>query len=546
MLAQQAPLPPSIGIAWSSFAPELAAAGTALVLVLMVAVRGRRLLAAVPAGLLVAGVGAWLVVTGPVAPGVVAVVAGLGGLAVAVGWRARPQLVRTGVAATGLGAALALTVWQLVGFMPASGAVAATTALQGSIAVDGVALFTRLSVYGAGLLVLPLGHGYLADRGLARPEFEPLLLLAATGMAALGAANDLITVFVALETLSVALYVLCGLARRDRRSQEASLKYLVLGAVASAILVYGMALVYVATGSLQLGAIGAGLQLARTPLRMGVLGLALVTVGLAFKTGLVPFHLWVPDVYQGAPTNVTAFMAAGTKAAGFAALLRLYLVAFGGLAGLWVPLLAALAGLTMVYGAVVALAQRDLKRILAYSSLAHAGYATVGVVAASPQGLAATLWYLLTYAVGVLTAFGAVLALERRRRGEVALVDLRGLGRQEPVLAGVLTLGLLSLAGLPPTAGFAGKWVVFAAGVEAGLTWLVIVAVVSSVVAAFFYLRLMGMMFLEDPAEPAQAPVVSTGLSLGVAAAAAAVVYLGVQPQVILDVAEATAVLAQP
>lgn len=543
-LAQQI-APGSLDVAWSSFAPELAVAGTALVLLLVTVAGRRRLLAAVPAALVSAGVGVWLIVAGSVLPGAVAVALGGLGLAAVVGLGARPPLIHAWLAGLGLLAALALTVWQIAGFVPPSGATTASTALQGSVAVDGIALFTRLSVYVSGLLALPIGYGYLDDRGINRPEFEPLLLFAAAGMALLGAANDLIMIFVSLEILSIALYVLCSIARRDRRSQESGLKYFVLGAVASAILLYGMALIYVATGSLELGAIAESMGMATTPARVGVLGLALTTVGLAYKVALVPFHAWTPDVYQGAPTNVTAFMAAATKAAAFAALLRIYLLAFGRLSDLWVPALAVLAAVTMIYGALVAIVQHDVKRILAYSSLAHAGYAAIGVTAASAAGMSGTLWYLLTYAVTVLTAFGAVVAIERRRRGEVALVDLRGLGRRAPALAGILTLALLSLAGIPPTAGFAGKLAVFSAGVDAGLTWLVVIGVVSSVIAAFFYLRLMGMMFLEEPTEDTGMPVISTGLSFGVAVAAALIIYLGVQPAVLLDVAETVAVLAR-
>lgn len=395
------------------------------------------------------------------------------------------------------------------------------------------------------LLVLPMGHAYLQQRGIYRLDFEPLVLLSATGMTLLGAAGDLIVLFVALEVLSIALYVLCGMARRDRRSQEAGIKYFVVGAVASAVLLYGMALLYAATGSVELAVIGAALELVTTDATLAVLGVALVTVGLGFKVALVPFHLWIPDVYQGAPTNVTAFMAAATKAAGFAAVLRLFLLAFGSLEELWVPVLAILAAVTMVYGAVVAVVQTNVKRILAYSSVAHAGYAAVGVVAASEAGLSGTLWYLLTYAVTVLTAFGCVLAIERHRQGEVTLADLRGLGRRAPALAGLFSLSLLSLAGIPPTAGFQGKWVVFVAGVDSGLAWLVVVAVLSSVVAAFYYLRLMGTMFLEDPVDETPLPVVSAGLSAGVAAAAAAVVVLGVLPETFLTLAENAAVIAR-
>jgi NADH-quinone oxidoreductase subunit N len=457
----------------------------------------------------------------------------------------RPTVIGAWVSAISLVGALVLTVERHLGVLAEGGTLTTVTTLQGSLADDGIALFTRLTVYLAALLVIPIGHGYLHDRGIHRAEVDPLLLLSVVGMAALGTANDLISLLVALEVLSLALYVLVGLARRDRRSQEASLKYFVLGAVASAILLYGMALLYVATGTLSLPAIGARLGLVTTQPVVAGLGIALVTVGVGFKVALAPFHLWTPDVYQGSPTNITAFMAAATKAAGFAAILRLYLVAFPALESLWVPALSVLAAITMLYGAYVAVVQHDLKRMLAYSSITHAGYATIGVVAVSDEGLSATLWYLLTYAVATVGAFGCVVALERRRRGEVTLADLRGLGRTSPALAGILSICLLSLAGIPATAGFVGKLAVFEAGVRAGLTWLVVVGVVSSVIAAFFYLRIAGTMFLEDHPDGGLLPIVTPGVSTGVSVAAALVVYLGVQPQVLLQLAESAAVLAR-
>jgi NADH-quinone oxidoreductase subunit N len=527
-------------IAWSAFAPELVLGGAALVLLLLIVAERVRLVVAVPVGIGAVALGAWLVDAGLTFPGGVAVALGAGLVATVVGLGGLPRLVLPFTAALATAGALALTGWQAVTLLGLDGGATASTTFGGSVAVDGLAVFTRLTVLVTTLLVIPLGHGYLVDRGIARAEFEPLLLLSATGMMLLGAANDLITLFVSLEVLSIALYVLAGIARRDRRSQESALKYFVLGAVASAILLYGMALLYVATGSLELPGIGLALGLLTTPARIAVLGLALVTVGIGFKIAMVPFQLWTPDVYQGAPTNVTAFMAAATKAAGFAAVLRLYLVAFGRLDDLWAPVLAVLAAATMLYGAVGALVQRDVKRILAYSSIAHAGYALVGVVSASAEGLSGTLWYLLTYAVATIAGFGVVIAVERRRRGEVALVDLRGLGRTSPGLAGVLALSLLSLAGIPPTAGFVGKLVVFQAGVAAGYEWLVVIGVLTSVVAGFFYLRLIGAMFLEEPEAETETPTVTTGLSVATSVSALLVVYLGIQPELLLDLARVT------
>jgi NADH-quinone oxidoreductase subunit N len=549
LLAQTSVVP---DVAWSSFAPELPPTITALVLLLLAVAKRRQLLVAVPTALLAVAAGVWLIVSGDepagslLVPGAVAIVLGITAPALVVATRGRTSLMAAWAAAASLVGALVLTVWQhLTVLTPDGPTLVPQLAMSDAIANDGIALFTRLVVYLSALLVIPLGYGYLQDRRINRAEVEPLLLLSVVGMAALGSANDLITLFIALELLSLALYVLAGLARRDRRSQEASLKYFVTGAVASAILLYGMALIYVATGSVTLPEIGAAVGLVTTPRFVGAIGLALITVGIGFKVALAPFHLWTPDVYQGAPTNVTAFMAAGTKAAGFAAALRLYLVAFPDLEALWVPVLAVLAAITMLYGAFLAVVQRDVKRILAYSAISHAGFATIGLVANSDVGLSATLWYLLTYAVSTLTAFGCVIVLERRRKGEVTLADLRGVGRSAPAVAGIFAFALLSLAGIPITAGYVGKLVVFEAGIEAGFTWLVLIGVLASVVAAFFYLRIAGTMFLEEPPEPAAGPYPSFGLSVGVTVSAALVLYLGIQPELFLRLASDAAVLAR-
>jgi NADH-quinone oxidoreductase subunit N len=541
----QAPID-GLQIAWSSFAPELPPTVVALVLLLLAIAGPRKQVVAVPAAALGIGLGLWLVTQDLVVPGAAAVALGAAAPALVLAFPHRPSLIQAWGAGLSLVAALVLTVWQYVVVLaPQGGAIVPQEALQGALANDGIAFFTRLTVYLTALLVIPIGYGYLQDRRINRAEVEPLLLFAVVGMAFLATANDLITLFVSLELLSFALYILAGLARRDRRSQEASLKYFVLGSVASALLLYGMALLYTATGTVELASIGSALGLVTTPRVVAVLGLGLVTVGIGFKVALAPFHLWAPDVYQGAPTNVTAFMAAAVKAAGFAAMLRLYLVAFPALASLWVPALSVLAALTMLYGAYLAIVQHDLKRMLAYSSVTHAGYATIGVVANSDAGLSSTLWYLLTYAVATVGAFGCVIAIERLRRGEVTLLDLRGLGRTSPALAGILTLCLLSLAGIPATAGFVGKLVVFQAGIAAGLTWLVVIGVISSVVAAFFYLRLVGTMFLEEHEEGRSLPLVTTGLSAGVSVSAALVLYLGIQPQLFLQLADHAAALVR-
>lgn len=527
---------------FSAFAPESLLVWAAMLLLLLAVAADRRIAVGSLLGVLTAAVGVWLLVRGLTVPGAVTV--GFGAVVVAstIGFVGRPALLHVWIAGAAVAGALVLTAWQWAAIYAEVGAA---TYLSGAIALDGVALYTRVTVLVSALLVLPIGYGYLQDRHAYRLEFEPLLLLSVTGMTILGAAGDLLIVFVAIELLSFALYVLCGLARRDRRSQEASLKYFLLGAVTSAILVYGVALLYVATGTIDLAVLSQGLALVTTPEAVVFLGMAFVTVGLAFKVAAVPFHFWTPDVYQGAPTNVTAFMAAATKAAAFAALLRVFLLSFGRLDQSWIPVLGGVAVASMMLGAIAAVIQRDVKRVLAYSSIAHVGYALIGVTAASPMGLSATLYYLLTYAVTAVGSFGCVVAIERRRRGEVALVDLRGLGKQSPVLAGVFGLTLLSLAGIPATAGFAGKFAVFRAGLEADLGWIVVVGVVSSVIAGFFYLRLIAAMYLEEPDEGTEAPVLTTGLSAGIAAAAAAVVVLGILPDAFVTLADRAAAIAR-
>ena len=533
-------------VEWSAFAPELLVTAVALVLLLVAIARGRQQVVALPSAAGFLAVGAWLVVEGLTVPGATTIAVGAALPAAVFAFPRRVSMVQALGAAAALLGALVLTGWQYVAVLDLGApTLVPQEALAGALANDGIAFFTRVTVYLTALLVIPLGYAYLNERRINRAEVEPLILLAAVGMVALATANDLITLFVALEVFSLALYVLSGLARRDRRSQEAGLKYFVMGAVASAILLYGMALLYVATGRLDLPGIGTALGLVTTDRLVAALGLGLVTVGIGFKVSLVPFQLWTPDVYQGAPTNITAFMAAATKAAGFAAVLRLYLVAFPAMQSLWVPIIAVLAAASMLYGAYLAVVQGDLKRMLAYSSITHAGYAAIGLLAVSDDGLSAALFYVLAYAVSTLAAFGCVIAIERTRRGEVGLRHLRGLGRTSPAVAGILSLALLSLAGIPPTAGFVGKLLVFRAGLDAGLTWLVVIGVLSTVVAAFFYLRIAGMMFLEEPDPEGPIPAQSTGMSLGIAVAAALVVFIGIQPQPLLQYAEAAASLVR-
>jgi NADH-quinone oxidoreductase subunit N len=356
-------------------------------------------------------------------------------------------------------------------------------------------------------------------------------------MVLLASAADLLMVFLAIELLSLALYVMAGFARSDEGSQESSLKYFLLGAFSSGFLLYGIALAFGATGTTNIARIAERLTGTGVDTRLMVAAIALLAVGFGFKVAAVPFHMWTPDVYQGAPTSVTGFMAAGTKAAGFAALLRVFLVALGPLRFNWEPVLWGIAVATMVVGSLVAIVQTDIKRLLAYSSIAHAGFILIGVVAANRDGVGGALFYLLTYAITTLGSFGAVIASAPRGRERLSLLEWQGLGQRHPVFAGAMTLFLLSLAGIPPTAGFMAKFFVFSAAIQAGETGLVVVGVLSTVIAAFFYLRVIVMMWLQEA--PGEAPGLgsTSALAGALALAAGVVVAFGVWPQPLMDLA---------
>ncbi|MCW2740431.1 MAG: proton-translocating NADH-quinone oxidoreductase, chain [Blastococcus sp.] len=439
----------------------------------------------------------------------------------------------------------------------------------GALAVDGAGLFLQATIAGLGALAIllfaersldPARSTFVAsaavpagsprDRELltserVQTEVYPLATFAIGGMMLFTAANDLLIMFVALEVLSLPLYLISGLARRRRLlSQEAAVKYFLLGAFASAFFLYGLALVYGATGSIRFGDIRAAAISDGTDVLL-VLGLALLIVGLLFKASVAPFHTWTPDVYQGAPTPVTAFMAACTKVAAFGAILRLLYVAFGTSEWTWRPLIYGVAIVSMIVGAVLGLTQTDLKRMLAYSSIAHAGFLLTGVIglgSGAGSGLAATMFYLLTYGLTTLGAF-AVLMLVRDGDGEAThLSQWAGLASRSPLTAAVMSLFLLALAGIPLTAGFTGKFAVFRAAIENGAWPLVLTALLASAVAAFFYLRVIVLMYFSPPA--ADGPTVGVpGLptTLVLAITATATLALGILPGSVLDLAERAA-----
>jgi len=368
-------------------------------------------------------------------------------------------------------------------------------------------------------------------------EVFPLTLFSVGGMMAFVAANDLLTMFVALEVLSLPLYLLAGLARRRQLlSQEASLKYFLLGAFASAIFLYGLALLYGYAGSVRLADIAKAASGTDRSDTLLFAGLGLLLVGLCFKASIGPFHTWTPDVYQGAPTPVTALMAACTKVAAFGALLRVLTVAFEGTRWDWRPVMWAVAIASMVIGTIVGIVQTDMKRMIAYSSVAHAGFILVGAIAITPAGLSASLFYLLAYGLTVVAAFGVV-SLVRDSRGESGhLSQWSGLGKRSPVVAGVFAFLMLSLAGIPLTAGFIAKFAVFSAGLQDGMAPLVIVGVLMSAVAAFFYLRVIVLMFFSEPA--ADGPTVTVPgvfTTVAISICFLGTVLLGIVPGPVLD-----------
>ena len=440
-----------------------------------------------------------------------------------------------------------------------SGTMATTAA--GTIAVDGPAVVLQgsiiiVAILGALLMAEraldPSGDAFaprasalpgsedeaqFAARGWLQTEIWPLFLFAVGGMVLFVSANDLLVMFVALEVMSLPLYLLAGMARRRRLlSQEAAMKYFILGAFSSAFFLYGAALLYGYAGSIDLSVIAEAISGRSDQDGLLLIGMGLLVVGLLFKIAAVPFHQWTPDVYQGAPTPVTGWMAATVKIAAFGALLRVLYVAFAGVRWEWEPIIWAVAILSMVVGSLIAISQTDVKRMIAYSSIAQAGFILVGVAAVSRAGTASVLFYLIAYGFATIGIF-AVIMLVRNAGGEASSFDAwRGLGRKSPVIGGVFAFFMLSLAGIPLTSGFIGKFAVFAAAIEAGAVWLVIVAVLASIIAAYFYVRIIVIMFFSQPSEDTASVVVPSAFTtIALAAAATITAVLGILPQPLLE-----------
>jgi NADH-quinone oxidoreductase subunit N len=462
-------------------------------------------------------------------------------------WRARIQLVLA------LGA-IVISLQQLFRVRNATSSIAAVT----SVSIDGVGIFMQ----GAILVFAFLGILIIADQdnfvpqasalpgsneeatalqsGKQQTEVFPLTLFAVAGMMIFPIATDFITLFVALEVLSLPLYLMAGLSRRRRLlSQEAALKYFLLGAYSSAFFLFGAALLYGYSGSLSLNGLTDAIRGAGGNDVFLLLGIAFLSVGLLFKVGAVPFHSWTPDVYQGAPTPITGFMAAATKAAAFGATLRIFYVGLDAAQVSWKPIISVIAVITMIVGSVAAISQRDMKRMLAFSSIAHSGFILTAVVSLNKNALAATLFYLLAYGVATIGAFGIV-TLVRDSAGEVS--DLNrwvGLGKKSPLVASAFSLFLLSFAGIPLTSGFVGKFSIFSAAYESGNIYLVVAGVLSSAIAVFFYLRIILMLFFADATNDSVSVIIPSLLTrISISISVIATIILGVAPSLLLNIAQ--------
>ncbi|HWB15025.1 MAG TPA: NADH-quinone oxidoreductase subunit N [Vicinamibacterales bacterium] len=408
----------------------------------------------------------------------------------------------------------------------------------GVLVLDNFAIFFNVLICGIGLLTILMSSGTAERDQLPLGEYYALVLFALAGMMLMASTRDLLIVFIGLEVMSLSVYVLTSLKRTSEMSAEGGFKYFILGAFSSAFFLYGIAFAYAVTGTTRLDDLGmrvAGAAL--EPSVLVILAMVFLLVGFAFKVSAVPFHMWTPDAYQGAPTLVTGFMSTGVKAAAFAAFIRVFLSALEPLRVDWLPILSAIAGLTMILGTVVGVAQTSVKRMLAYSSIAHAGYLLVGLVAANAAGKASILFYLVAYAVTNLGAFGVLSALCTADRPHDDLRDFAGLAYERPGLAALLTVFLLSLGGFPPTVGFVAKWYIFSAAIQEHLIALAVLGVLTSVVSVFFYLRIVVQMYMVEERAPGQRPHVPAVALTGLVLALAAVFYLGVLPGRLLSIA---------
>ncbi|MBW2519305.1 MAG: NADH-quinone oxidoreductase subunit N [Deltaproteobacteria bacterium] len=409
-----------------------------------------------------------------------------------------------------------------------------------AVALDNFAAFFNITFLVAAGLTILMSDEYLRREGYPVSEYYPLVLFTTAGAMWMASGTDMMTIFLGLEVMSVGLYVLAGFFRNQVRSNEAGLKYFLLGAFSTGFLLYGIALIYGVTGSTRLTEIGIYLN-AHTSLLgnpMTLAGLVLIAIGFLFKIAVVPFHMWTPDVYEGAPTPITAFMSAGPKAAAFASFLRIMEYCFFSLKPEWTAMLWVLAVLTMVVGNVIAITQTNIKRMLAYSSIAHAGYALVGMVAANEIGYSGILFYMLAYAFMNIGAFAVLVLAGKKGEDNLTLEGFSGFGYKRPFLGVAMTIFLFSLMGLPPTAGFAGKFYIFAGAVKAGYLWLAVIGVLNSAVSLYYYLRVMVYMYFRDPLEDYAWVSMPVSVVVSIVIAIAGSLYLGIVPGFVMELAK--------
>jgi NADH-quinone oxidoreductase subunit N len=402
----------------------------------------------------------------------------------------------------------------------------------GMVALDNLSTLFNVLFLSTTSVVVLLSGPFLRSEAVEHSEYYALLLFATSGMMMLASGLDLITLFLGIEVLSVSLYILAGFRRNSETSNESAMKYFLLGAFASGILLYGIALVYGATATTNLDRIGDAIAGASGPVPEGLFyaGMALILVGLSFKVAAVPFHMWTPDVYQGAPTPVTAFLSAGPKAAAFAAFIRTFFVAFGPAQAEWDMVLSVIAVLTMVVGNVAAIAQTNVKRMLAYSSIAHSGYVLIGLVSGGVIGGTGAVFYLLAYVAMTLGAFAVVIVLEAKSGRGDELKDYAGLGFKYPLLGALLSLFMISLSGIPPTVGFVGKLYLFGGAVQSGHIWLAVIGVLASATSVFYYLRLLVLMYMREPQEAFPPLRIPLALALALLVTAVGTLWPGLFP----------------
>jgi NADH-quinone oxidoreductase subunit N len=438
----------------------------------------------------------------------------------------------------------AATVGAIIGFTAVLIALAAnaplrfmnTPAFSGMIVLDTFSWFFNLLILLSVGLTILISMKYLTDQGLDLYEYFAILLFSSVGMMFMVSGTHLLMIFVGLETLSIGVYVLTGVLPKSSKASEASLKYLLLGSFSSGLFLYGAALLYGASGSLSLAGLAKYFQSGSIN-TMGLIGMGLLLVGFSFKVAAVPFHMWTPDVYDGAPSPITGFMSVGVKAAAFAAFLRVFFECFSSVQVTWSHILWILAVLTMILGNLAALVQSNIKRMLAYSSIAHAGYILIGMVAGTAMGAAGILYYLLAYIFTNLGAFAVVTMVGRKGEANISIDDYRGLGKSHPALALAMSIFLFSLAGIPPTAGFIGKFTIFGAAIASGYIWLVIIGVLTSAASVFYYFRVVMKMYMEAPEVEPESLKFSPSMALALTLTVMVVLYIGIFPTTYLNLA---------